>query len=102
MFEALKWYLVPGGRKAARAALREAARILQQPALAQRATEMARWEAEIQLESGAVRGGTIADAPSPAAFNTGQVLFGWIAAFEATGDERFRDAAARAARWLVE
>ena len=79
-----------------------AARQLGRPGLATRATEMAAWEAEIQMESGAVRGGTVADEPSPAVFNTGQVLFGWVTAFEETKERRFLDAAARAARWLVE
>ncbi len=82
--------------------LYEAARLLSQPRLAARATEMADWEAEIQLASGAVRGGTVADPESPAIFNTGQVLFGWLAAFEATGERRFMDCSARAAHWIVE
>jgi hypothetical protein len=79
----------------------EAARMLERPELAARAVEMASWEAEIQLETGAVRGGTVADPVSPAVFNTGQVLFGWVAAFQETRESRFLDAAARAARWLV-
>jgi len=79
----------------------EAARRLARPELATRATEMAAWEADLQMESGAVRGGTVEDEPSPAAFNTGQVLFGWIAAFEETRERRFLDCAARAAQWLV-
>jgi len=34
-------------------------------------------------------------------FNTGQVLLGWLAAFEETGEGLFADAARRAARYLV-
>ena len=39
---------------------------------------------------------------SPSVFNTGQVLFGWLAAFRATGEAEFADAARRAATYLVE
>ncbi len=86
-------YLIP--------TLYAAARQLGRPELATRATALADWEARIQLDDGAVRGGTVADPVSPAVFNTGQVLFGWIAAHEETGEARFLDCAARAARWLV-
>ncbi len=79
-----------------------AARQLGRPDLATRATEMAAWEASIQLADGAVRGGTVADAVSPAVFNTGQVLFGWVAAHDETAEPRWLDCAARAGRWLVE
>lgn len=37
----------------------------------------------------------------PVVFDTGQVLFGWIAAHEATGDARPLDAARRAGDWLA-
>ncbi len=66
-----------------------------------RALAMADWEIEIQMTSGAVQGGTVADRPSPAVFNTGQVLFGWCAAYESGGDDRHRRAAIRAADFLV-
>src|SRR5882762_3629780 len=49
----------------------------------------------------AVRGGAIGERESPAVFNTGQVLLGWLAAFEETGQSGFADAARRAARYLV-
>ncbi len=68
----------------------------------ERALGMARWEIEVQMESGAVQGGVIGHAPTPAIFNTGQVLFGWTAAHRETGDPRFQKAAARAADFLVE
>lgn len=70
--------------------------------LAARAERAARWEVTIQLSSGAVRGGVIGEPESPAVFNTGQVLFGWLAAYEVTGDQAFADAARRAGRWLTE
>jgi len=78
-----------------------AARRLGRPDLAARAERAAQWEIEIQLPTGAVRGGVIGEPESPAVFNTGQVLLGWLAAFEASGQGRFADAARRAASYLV-
>src|SRR5438477_6812092 len=78
-----------------------AARRLGRPELAVRAERAARWEIDIQLPTGAVRGGAIGEPESPAVFNTGQVLLGWLAAFEQTGDGAFAEAAWRAARYLV-
>jgi hypothetical protein len=71
------------------------------PEYRQRALRMAEWELAIQMPEGAIQGGVIGLPPSPAIFNTGQVLFGWARAFRETGDERFRRAAARAADFLV-
>src|SRR5437879_11996392 len=70
-----------------------AARRLRRPELAARAERAARWETEIQLATGAVRGGVIGESESPAVFNTGQVILGWLAALEETGQGRFSDAA---------
>ena len=39
--------------------------------------------------------------PYPIVFDTGQVMFGWLAAFEASQDERYLQAAVRAGDWLV-
>ncbi|GAA0252497.1 hypothetical protein [Rhodanobacter caeni] len=68
----------------------------------ERAVRMAAWESDIQLPDGGVRAGTM-DAPQvvPTIFNTGQVLFGWLAAWQHTQDARFRESAVRAADWLV-
>ncbi len=77
------------------------AKHLQRPELAARAEHAARWELEIQLPSGAVRGGVIGERPSPAVFNTGQVLLGWLAAFAETGAGIFAGAARRAACYLL-
>ncbi|MBF0625667.1 MAG: methyltransferase domain-containing protein [Magnetococcales bacterium] len=79
---------------------------LDQPDLARRALAMADWEIAIQMPSGAVMGGTLPPPgriipPTPAIFNTGQVLLGWERAYRETGAGRFLDAAARAARFLV-
>jgi len=67
----------------------------------ERAIRMARWEADIQLENGAVQGGVVGFPPTPAIFNTGQVLFGWTAAYRETGDEVFLQSARRGANFLV-
>ena len=68
----------------------------------ERAVRMAEWESSIQLPEGGVRAGTMdATQVSPTIFNTGQVLFGWLAAWLQTHDERFRESLVRAADWLV-
>ena len=68
----------------------------------ERATRMAAWESDIQLADGGVRAGTM-DAVQvvPTIFNTGQVLFGWLAAWQKTQNAPFRDSLIRAADWLV-
>src|SRR5438046_1184646 len=67
-----------------------------------RAIRMAEWEIEIQMGCGAVQGGVAGFPPTPAVFNTGQVLFGWSRAFAESGDESLRKAAIRAAEFLVD
>jgi len=81
--------------------LYQAARHLQHPDLAIRAERAARWEAEIQLPSGGVRSGVGDGRRVPAVFGTGQVLFGWLAAFAATGSGVFAGAARRAGCFLL-
>lgn len=81
--------------------LYQAADQLGRPELEERAERAARWEIAVQLPSGAVQGGVIGESVSPAVFNTGQVLLGWLAALARTGDARFADAALRAGRFLV-
>jgi hypothetical protein len=71
------------------------------PDARERAMRMADWEIEVQLPDGAVRSGMLGGTVGPAVFNTGQVLFGWVAAHAAGADERYGRAAARAAEWLV-
>ena len=68
----------------------------------ERAIRMAAWESDIQLSDGGVRAGTM-DANEAVAtiFNTGQVLFGWLAAWQRTHESKFRDSLVRAADWLV-
>jgi hypothetical protein len=72
-----------------------------EPAARARALRMADWELAIQMPDGAVLSGILGTARGPAVFNTGQVLFGWISAFEETGEPRYAGAARAAAEWLV-
>lgn len=81
--------------------LYQLSRDLGRPGLADRATRAARWEIEVQLASGAVRAGVMGQTGAPAIFNTGQVIFGWLAAHQETGDGIFAGAARRAAHFLV-
>ncbi len=66
-----------------------------------RAIRMADWEVEIQLPTGAVMGSVIGAPISPAAFNTGQVIFGWLSAFDKTGNKVYLNSAKRAGEYLV-
>jgi hypothetical protein len=72
------------------------------PDLAMRATEAARWELRVQRPDGAIPAGTVGQGETPAVFNTGQVIFGWLCAFGEVGDERFAVAARRAGSWLTD
>lgn len=67
----------------------------------QRARRMADWEIDIQHPTGGVLAGALGDSDQPTVFNTGQVIFGWVRAFEEEQDERYRTAAVRAADWLI-
>jgi hypothetical protein len=67
----------------------------------ERAAQMGDWEIDIQMPSGAVMGGMVTDIPTPAVFNTGQVLLGWAALAGEAGGSRFLDAGRRAAEWLA-
>jgi len=66
-----------------------------------RAVRMADWECEIQMENGAVQGGTIDQKPTPAIFNTGQVIFGWLRAFRETSDKKYLSSAIKAGEFLL-
>jgi uncharacterized protein YyaL (SSP411 family) len=70
-----------------------------------RALEMAAWEVEVQLPSGAVRSGVLDGSPksqAPAVFNTGQVILGWCRAYEESREIAYLQAAGRAGDWLVD
>ena len=77
------------------------ARLLEDDELRSRAIEMADWETAIQMDSGAVMRGTVDQPPSPAVFNTGQVMLGWLRAHVETDEARYLEAADRAARFLL-
>ncbi len=72
-----------------------------QPEYKERARRMADWESDVQMDSGAVQGGTIDFPPSPAVFNTGQVLQGWARAHDEFEDRRHLDSMKRAGDFLV-
>jgi hypothetical protein len=82
--------------------LLEASHQLRRPDLAERAIRAAHWECDVQMENGAVQGGVMGQARSPAVFNTGQVMLGWLAALEHTSHSRFEDATRRAGQYLVD
>ena len=67
-----------------------------------RAVRMADWECDVQMEDGAVQGGTVDLKPTPAVFNTGQVIFGWLRAFQETGNARYLDCAVKAGKFLAD
>ena len=68
----------------------------------ERAIRMTEWESAVQLPDGGVRAGTMdATKIAPTIFNTGQVMFGWLSAWQQTQDPRFRDSLIRAADWLL-
>jgi uncharacterized protein YyaL (SSP411 family) len=75
--------------------------VFQDSSYRERALRMADWEIEIQLDSGAVMGSVVTAQPSPAVFNTGQVIFGWLAAHRDTGSVRYLEAARRAGDYLA-
>ena len=86
-------YLIP--------TLFSAARALDDPRLARRAARAAAWEIRVQLPDGAVQGGVIGEGRSPAVFNTGQVIFGWLDALRETARPEMGAAARRAGDYLV-
>lgn len=63
-----------------------------------RALEMADWELSAQLECGAI---PALSNGKPVVFDTGQVLFGWLAAHIETGNPHYLEAAVKAGNWLL-
>ena len=66
------------------------------------AVEMGDWEVDIQAPDGGVGEPLGVYGLQPRVFNTGQVLFGWIALYKQTGDSKYLEAARKAANWIVE
>ena len=75
----------------------------QDPNASARALQMADWETNIQMASGAVQGGPVCspERQTPCAFNTGMVLDGWVSAYCFRQESRYLEAARRAADWLI-
>jgi uncharacterized protein YyaL (SSP411 family) len=69
----------------------------------ERCFRMVRWETEVQMQSGAVQGGTLCppERQTPAVFNTGMVLHGYTAALLAGAEDSVLTAARCAADFLV-
>jgi uncharacterized protein YyaL (SSP411 family) len=65
------------------------------------ALAMAEWELGIQYPEGGFPGHFVDRKNPPVVFNTGQIIFGLVAAHEATGGARFLAAARRAGDWLI-
>jgi uncharacterized protein YyaL (SSP411 family) len=78
----------------------ELARRLGEPAHRERALAVARWLVAVQNPDGSVSNPGY-DAARGIVFDTGQVLFGLLRAFEESRDEAFLAAAERAGDWLV-
>jgi glycosyltransferase involved in cell wall biosynthesis len=79
----------------------DAARVLERPALGERARRMADWELTMQDREGGFPSLYETDHRPPVVFNTGQVIRGLLRTYEETDDERYLDASRRAADWMV-
>jgi len=55
---------------------------------------------KVTEEGGVGHWGTM-DNPSPVVFDTGQVIFGWLACWKLFGEDRFLDYSIKAGDWLV-
>jgi len=65
------------------------------------ALRMAKWELTKQLKEGAFPGGEKNGKELPIVFNTGQVIFGMVRAYEETKNKKYKNAGIKAANWLV-
>lgn len=81
----------------------DAASYLNDDTYRQRALRMASWLLTLQLESGAFPIGPLWPEweRQPIVFDTGQILFGLVRAYQETGEDRFLAAARKAGDWLV-
>jgi len=79
------------------------ARLTGDPEARERALQMAGWEVQVQHPEGGVPGSVVGRGDGkPVVFNTGQVLFGWMAALRECEDPAYRGAGERALAWLLE
>ena len=60
----------------------------------------ANWLCEIQNDDGSIQAGHLGMNLPGCVFNTGMVLFGWLAAYKETQDQKFLTSAIKAAKWL--
>jgi len=65
------------------------------------AIRMADWELSKQMKNGAFPGGEKDGKEFPIVFNTGQVTFGMVRAYQETKKTEYKKAAVKAADWLV-
>ncbi|HQJ04390.1 MAG TPA: hypothetical protein PK150_10910 [Anaerolineaceae bacterium] len=75
--------------------------ILKRPDLAEMALRLAEYLLKASDPNGAVVHWQAGGGAQPVIFDTGQVLFGLLAAFQYSGDARYLDAGVRAGNWLV-
>jgi uncharacterized protein YyaL (SSP411 family) len=67
-----------------------------------RARRMADWETAVQLPDGSIQGGRIDASPvAGSTFVTGQVIFGWVAAYRRFNESSYLETARRAGDWLL-
>jgi hypothetical protein len=69
--------------------------------LSQRAIRMADWELRLQKPEGGFESLYEGENQPPVVFNTGQVIRGLARTYNETGEERYLEAAVRAADWIV-
>jgi hypothetical protein len=80
--------------------LLNAAKVVNRPELRTLALDLADYLLEITTAEGGVSHWANSGS-SPIVFDTGQVIFGWLAAFAISKDRRYLNAAVRAGDWLV-
>jgi len=71
------------------------------PIIKESSIKMVQWELTKQMDNGAFPGGASGKKEFPIVFNTGQVMFGMVRAFQETHDKKYKNSAAKAADWLV-
>ncbi|QTA87910.1 Radical SAM domain-containing protein [Desulfonema magnum] len=67
-----------------------------------RAIDMGNWEIAIQSPEGGAGEPVGVYGLRPRVFNTGQVIIGWVALYAETGDQKYLQAARKAADWIME
>ena len=77
------------------------ARVSGEASFERRALDAARWLRSLQFDSGAFPGGFARASDGPSVFNTGQIIFGLLAAARQGGPVESLEAARRAGAWLI-